>query len=364
MPCIIIQGKMQIAFCVKDDFNLGVSYVIAYLKKIGHEVRLFLDPFHPPFFGRKYKPDLVCFSCVTANYGWASQEAKKIKGSFPNAKILFGGVHPTLCAEEVRENKFIDLVCEGDGIAYFGGKFDPDTLWADREIFLNQLPPVHRAYQIFMTGFGCPFRCSYCNNHQLHQKIIRRSPEGCIKELAHLKTRGLKYVLFDDDIFTINRSWLISFLPDYKHSINLPYTCFGHAKYIDNEIAALLKDSGCQCVWLGVQSGDEDTRRNILNRFETNKEIKRACQVIKKHGLKLMIDHIFGIPFDNYDRLLTSYNFYKTLKPDVVNCYELLYFPKAEINKYGSGKALYQKQGGQDYQRYAKNFTSIPLLAN
>lgn len=357
---------MRVAFCVKDDFNLGASYVIAYLKSIKHEVRLFIA-FDKDCLSERvkaYRPDLVCFSCVTANYGWASQEAKNIKKIYPVAKILIGGVHPTLCPEEVRKNTDFDMVCEGDGIAYFGGKFDPDTLWADREIFLHQLPPVHRAYQIFMTGFGCPFRCSFCNNHQLRPKITRRSPEGCLAELKHLKERGLKYVLFDDDIFTLNRRWLLSFLPNYQRDIALPYTCFGHTKYVDNEIASLLKSSGCQCVWLGVQSGSEDTRRLILNRTESNAELQETTRIIKKHGLKLMIDHIFGLPMDNEDKLADSYEFYKTLKPDVVNCYELLYFPKAEINKYGHSQALYQKQGGEDYKRYAKYFTAIPLLVN
>lgn len=344
---------MKIAFFCKDDFNLGAGYVIAYLKQIGHEVKLFLNiPLG------NYRPDLVCFSCVTANAGWALKMAKAIFRATPKAKILFGGVHPTLCPEDFTGYD----ICQGDGLEYFGGKFEPDKVWPDREIFFDQLPPVHRRYQIFMTGFGCPFRCSFCNNHQLHRKLIRRSVWGCLKELYHLKKRGMRYVLFDDDIFTINKNWLYDFLTHYSHCIALPFTCFGHAKYIDNEIATLLRNANCQCVWLGVQSGSETTRRDILHRPETNKEIKEACNTIKASGLKLMIDHIFGLPFDNADKLAESYNFYRALKPDVVNCYELLYFPKAEINKYGSSKALYQKQGGEDYKKYAKDFTAIPLL--
>lgn len=356
---------MRIAFICYDDFNLGAAYVIAYLKKLNHEVRLFIENTKSrlkPWRLEDFSPDLVAFSCVTANFGVALQQAKEIKNLLSGCTILFGGVHPTLCPEDIANQGFD--VCIGSGEEYFGGKFEPDNLWADREIFFEQLPPVHRAYQIFMTGFGCPFRCSFCNNHQLHNKITRRSVKGCIEELKHLKSRGLKYVLFDDDIFTINRGWIISFLLDYRNIINLPFTCFGHTKFIDNEIASLLKNSGCQCVWLGIQSGDENIRKNILNRPETNAEIREAAQIIKNNGLKLMIDHIFGIPTTTYESLLASYEFYKTLKPDVVNCYELLYFPKAEINKYGTSKALYQKQGGFDYQRYAKSFSSIPLMVH
>ena len=77
-----------------------------------------------------------------------------------------------------------------------------------------------------------------------------------------------------------------------------------------------------------------------------------------------MIDHIFDLPFETYDTLLESFRFYKTLHPDVVNCYELLYFPKAEINKYGHSEARYETEGGRNYNRYAKSFQSIPLMVN
>ncbi len=360
--------RMRIAFFCASDFNLGAAYVIAYLKHVGHEVRLFLDPYPGSRYGRfimpvllkEYNPNLVCFSCVTANAGWALKKAKIIGGILPMTKILFGGVHPTLCPKDFAGYD----ICQGDGLEYFGGKFEPDKLWPDREIFFKQLPPVHRAYQIFMTGFGCPFRCSFCNTHQLNKKLIRRDAYECLRELAHLKKGGLKYVLFDDDIFTLNKNWLYDFLFYYRCTIGLPFTCFGHANCIDNGISSLLHSANCQCVWLGVQSGSEITRRDILNRKETNKEIAAACRVIKDNGLKLMIDHIFGLPFDTKDKLVESYNFYRTLKPDVVNCYELLYLPKAGINKYGMGKALYQKQGGADYKKYASHFAAIPLMVN
>jgi len=174
----------------------------------------------------------------------------------------------------------------------------------------------------------------------------------------------MKYVLFDDDIFTINRDWILRFLIAYKHSVSLPFTCFGHTRFIDTTIAKALRDAYCDCVWLGIQSGNEHTRQTILNRPETNREIEKACLVIKEAGLKLMIDHIFGLPLNTYGKLKESYFFYKSLNPDVVNCYELLYFPKAEINKYGNSTAKYQKEGGHDYQRYAKSFTAIPLICN
>ena len=160
------------------------------------------------------------------------------------------------------------------------------------------------------------------------------------------------------------KQWLKEFLWYYKDMVGLPFTCFGHPKYLDEEIVRLLKLCGCHMVWLGIQNANENLRKHILNRYETNDEILSACKLIKKHGLKLMIDHIFGVPEEQEEDMVYSYDFYKRLKPDVVNCYEMLYFPRTKINEYGKGKSHYQNQAGDFYKRYSKAFCSLPLMVN
>lgn len=394
---------MRVAFCCAEDINLGAGYIITYLKSQRHKVRLFFDPLQfrrgyarnilfskwlsvESYNIRKimeYRPDMCCFTCVTATYKWGLRMAEKIKNKLPDCKILFGGVHTTLVPEEVKRHNFIDEVVVGDGIEYFGGKFDPDIIWPDREIFLKELPPEHRKIQLFMTSFGCPFNCSFCGNEQLRKikqfKFIRRSVEGCIKELEHLKSNGAKYILFVDDIFTCDKKWLAEFLPIYKEKIGLPFSCFIHAKFINEEIAQQLKAAGCHTAWMGIQTGHEQLRREILHRNETNKEIIEAAQAVKKVGIKLMIDHIFGIPRENMLTQDVSYAFYHNLNPDIVNCYELLYFPKAKIIDYavqygnlapgdsakidrGEGIVYQQNnKGNKFFDTYAKGMITIPL---
>lgn len=394
---------MKVAFCCAEDINLGAGYVISYLKQQGHDVRLFFDPkqfergycrvrFLKWMFSIRgyivrnivnFNPDITCFSCVTANYKWALSLAEEIKEKLPKTKIIFGGVHPTLVPDEVRKHKFIDEVVENDGIEYFGGTFDPDKIFPDREIFLKELPPEHRRIQLFMTGVGCPFNCSYCGNEQLRKlgkyKFKRRSVEGCIKELRLLKEHGAKYILFVDDIFTINVGWLGDFLKKYKKEIDLPFSCFVHPKFVSTHVVSLLKSAGCQSAWLGIQTGHENLRRDILNRPETNKEIIAACKMIKDANIKLIVDHIFGIPFESELSQDISQALYEKIKPDIINCYQLLYFPKSGIIKHalkcgylkptdvekierGEGIVYQTNNKGQYwYDTYLKAFIVIPL---
>jgi radical SAM superfamily enzyme YgiQ (UPF0313 family) len=285
--------------------------------------------------------------------------------------------------EVVKQNKFIDEVVERDGIRYFGGEFDPDKIFPDREIFLKELPPEHRKVQLFMTSIGCPFNCTYCGNQQLREigafKYIRRSVEGCIAELKLIKQRGGKLIFFADDILTMDKKWLREFLDVYVKEINLPYTCFIHPRFIDKEIVQWLKDSGCLSCWLGIQQGDERIRMHIMSRPETNQEIIETAKLVKDAGIIFIIDHIFGVPFENEMAQEISYNLYSQIKPDIVNCYELLYFPKAKIIEsalkcgyltakdipiINEGKGIVYTTNNhwqKFYDMYLKSFITIPL---
>lgn len=392
---------MTIAFMAAEDISLGMGYVMSYLRQQGHDVKLFFDPrqyargyaqvgwlariFSIENYNiariKKYKPDIVAIGCVTATYQWALRMAKRIKQEV-GCKIIMGGLHPTLAPEEVSKHKFIDEVVVGCGVKHFGGTLDPDKIFPDRESFYKELPPVHREHPLFMTGFGCPYACSFCNSEQLKKAgnhILKRSKEGCIKELKELKQGGAKYILFVDDIFTASKNWLKDFLDLYRQEINLPFCCFGHVKHIDKDIVDELKASKCEAVWVGIQSGAEELRRSVLNRTETNKEIYDACKLIKDAGLKLMVDHIFGIPYEHNMTQDASFAMYTEIKADIVSCYQLLYFPKSsiidkavqygylspnDVGRINRGEGItYQQDNRPNLFRdiYMKSFVVVPL---
>ena len=329
---------MKYAMCVADNFALGPAYIITYLRSQGHEVKLFFDPllFSDEDYNVdrivSYSPDICLFSCLTATYKWALGIAKRVKERI-NCKIIFGGVHASTVPEVVRDNKFIDEVCTGEGIEFFGGVFDPDKLIPTREDFNKVLSPKDITYPFIVTSFDCPFRCTYCQPLKL--KIKRRSVDICIQEALELKKNKARSIAFWDDIFTSDKKWLYEFLDQWKEKVKLPFRCVSHTKFISDEIVSALKDAGCYLITIGIQTGNEKLRREILNRYETNEEILKACATIKKHKIKLIIDHMVDLPYENEATNLESYNLYRKIAPDMVSIFRLVYFPKAKIIEYG-----------------------------
>lgn len=402
------QGKeypkgTKFAFCVAEDINPGAGYVMSHLRNQGHDVRLFFDPKQ---FARGYSrnsalekvfniqdwlikemiefdPDVACFSVLSATYQWGIKFAERVKKEV-GCHVIFGGTMPTLVPEVVSENWFIDEIVQGDGVRHFGGKFDPDNLIPVRQDFFNELPPEHRHTQLFMTSYGCPYNCTFCGNQQLREVgqyvKLKRTVDSCISELKMMKERwGLKNVLFVDDILTLDKAWLMEFLPRYKAEVDCDFACFGHVNCLDEEMIKEMAKSNCKTIWLGIQSGCEIHRKNTLDRPETNTQIIKVSKWIKDNNIKLMVDHICGLPYETDMTHELSYMLYETIQADVINVYECLYFPKAKINetalkcgyiqptdidKINRGEHIVYQQGnkcGHFYNKYAKALVTIPL---
>src|SRR3990167_4540284 len=234
-----------------------------------------------------------------------------------------------------------------------------------------------------MTSYGCPYNCNFCGNQQLREVgqyvKLKRTVDGCIKELKYMKdTWGLKNVLFVDDILTLDKKWLMEFLPKYREHVNCSFACFGHVNCLDEEMVTEMAKSGCQTIWLGIQTGCPQHRK-LLDRPETNEQIIKVSEWIKKNKIKLMVDHISGLPYENDITHEISYSLYERIDADVINVYECLYFPKAGINELAlkcgylksedipiinEGKHVVYQQGNKGhhfYDKYAKAIIALPL---
>jgi len=372
--------------------NLGIEQLSAVLKQAGHDVKLIFDPglfddkyyFKVPILGKIFsqrkkvlarildlKPDLLAFSVFTDNYFWALDYAKEAKKHL-KIPIIFGGFHPTAVPERVLgDNDCVDIVCLSEGEEALlelvermqkkedysniknlwikkDGKIiknpirpliaDLDTLpFPDKELFADDV--IIKGTYIIMASRGCPYGCTYCFNNfmrKLHHKdkyLRRRSIGNVIEELVKAKKRfNFKAVSFNDDIFTTDKIWLEKFLREYKKKIDVPFRAITHPNFCTSEIVSLLKDAGCYNLAIGVQSMNEDIRRNILKRYETNESIFKAMDVCNAIGITYTTDHIFGIPTEtekDYEYTLKQYIKYK---PQRIACFWLSYFPKTEIS--------------------------------
>jgi radical SAM superfamily enzyme YgiQ (UPF0313 family) len=392
---------MKVQFIYNGAENLGIEYLSSFLKSKGHSTTLLFDPaifsgdqlINNKLLAKAYniddlivkkavkgKPDIIAFSCFTGNYQWCLTIARKIK-RVSQIPIVFGGVHATAVPNEILSNACVDYVIMGEGeytlldlIQYLENKKrkkiseinnlgykragkqhlnkvreyikDLDSMpFPDKELFYDKIPVLAENYLI-MTSRGCLFNCTYCSNNMYHRTysleknhLRRRSPENVIKELKIAKSNwNPKIINFADDIFTLSKEWLQKFIPIYKSEINIPFFCSVHPNVMTKEIAELLKEGGCWLVTMGVQSGSERIRKDIFHRFGTNEQIMKSIGYIKKAGMKISVDNIFGAPTETEIDLKSGQELYYMAKPDRILTFWLTYYPNTEIIRIAINK--------------------------
>ncbi|MFA5026006.1 MAG: radical SAM protein [Candidatus Shapirobacteria bacterium] len=386
----MISKKPSFLFIQSEHENIGIEYLSASLKRAGFTVNLFFSP--KPFDNtsihisikkspenqqiskiiKKLHPDVICFSPFSPEYLWCTQKAKFIKSHFKSIFTLFGGVHVNSVPEFVIRDKSVDglIVGEADfSLIEFAKNFytkklySTPSLWIkkgrqviknpllplpgnlddlpfpDKKIFYEQIPAPLRDYSyVIMGSRGCPFSCAYCSNNvykklYFGQKRLRfRSPENIVEELKLAKTLyPFKIVEFMDDVLTIDEARLLALLKLYRRDVKLPFTCFLHPQLVTSKSIRFLKKSGCFWLKIGVQSANEEYRRNFLNRNESNADLIKVSRLCHQHKLTFSFDHIFNLPGENEDHLIEAIKLYNLCRPTIINFGSLIYLPKTDI---------------------------------
>ena len=384
---------MKVLFLHLGRESLGVEYLSAALKSAGHETALGLDPglfgendnvFFVPrlarFFDqrerlarlvRKSRTDVVAFSVYTNSFGWCLEMAREVRRA-GRAKIVMGGPHVTLVPEVVARQPEVDFAVAGEAEEAVvelvdaierGWRADRiANVWTKRDgkalgnpvrppiQDLDSLPLPDKALfekdinfeddYLVLGSRGCVYDCSYCCESflkRLYQGRYyrRRSPEAIVAELRLMRERyGFREVMFNDAVLGANREWLGELMTLYRRHVRVPFRCFGEVRLLTEEVARVLRFGGCYAIEFGVQSMNEDVRRRILNRRETNEQNARAFALCDELGIRYDVDHIFGLPEESVDDHRFAARFYSGLKRlNRIKVHNLTCFPRTGMER-------------------------------
>lgn len=361
--------------------NLGILWIASVLKENGFEVEVFVDEKNTESLIKAFSPHVIGFSCVTGEHGWALKKIELLKHSKIKALYIMGGPHATFFPEIIK-NSLLNAICIGEGefamlelaetlelkksiykIRNFWFNSDgkiikndvrpmksdlddlpfPDRSYYEKYPFLSSEP-----YKIFITSRGCPFQCTFCFNHVLHEiygktsrYIRRRSVENVIDEILHVnRIWGIEEIRFSDDHFALDVKWLKEFASKYEKAIAKPYSINARADILDEEKITLLKKSGCRLVCFGVETGDETSRNTILNKKISNKQITKAASLLKKYKIQFLTSNIIGLPNETPEQAWKTIEINQKIKTDLPWYSMMQYYPGTIIYKEACAAGL------------------------
>jgi len=406
---------MRVLFYYRGSEHIGIQSIMACLKSKGHLVELIYEPalgdngyIDIPFLNKffyneklivdkavRFRPDLIAFSIITNLYIPIKNLAKKFKQVLPDVPIICGGIHPTSLPEETIKQDCFDMLCLGEGEGAMEDLLqrmrekrsynDVKNLWvkdASGHIHKNDKRPLIRPLEslpapdktlfakygaltsriMIMTTRGCPFACTFCVNSFRNATyagevyLRQRSVKHVIDDLKKLvKTYKPEYIKFEDDVFAFNQKWLNEFKVAYRKHINIPFRCTITPSTAKDEILQSLKEAGCELVCMGVQSGNEKIRTKLLHRRHTDEIIIAAAQKIKKHGIKLQADFIFGFPEETPEDMWSSYELNEKLDAYNTSSYVFYPYPKTALADYSLKHGFLTKE---DYDKIKEGYGS------
>ncbi len=356
---------------------LGVSYISTVSKLAGHVVTAAaLNESDLLETVREFAPDIVAFGCTTGFHRKYLEAVDKIRKDFDVITVM-GGAHPTFFPETLEENDQLDFVVRGEAEEAFlqllealEGKRslesvgnlrfiregnviqnpllplceDLDSIpFPDRKMLGRYEEKLNSKAIFVIAGRGCPYDCSYCFNHSLHKlynglgrMCRRRSVENVIQEIEKIRSDNpeLQMVIFQDDIFILEREWVFEFCRVYTERIGLPFHCHLRANLVDDDITEELKKAGCVSVKMAIESASDRLRNGVLNRNMSRETIEQACRAVKDAGIVLVTQNILGIPTGTLEDDLETLSLNCSIEPDFAFATLLQPYPKTEICKF------------------------------
>lgn len=310
---------------------------------------------------KEYSPDLIAVSIVEDNYRYAHRLLKVAKSISKNITVLAGGSTPTVAPHIVIENPYIDYLIQGDGeeaVVEFcklmergksvegvrnlwylkegvakGNPLRPQSnmdslpiqnlgLWDERHFIKPYCGELYKSGYYEMSR-GCVHKCTYCINHSLENVLRdagryfrRKTIDKLVLEIKmHLNEFKWEMIFFcDDNFLSMSTDSCIQFSRQWKDEINIPFWVNTTAESVNARKLEHLKDAGCNGISIGIESGSEWLRENILNRKIKNDRIIKTFKLIHEYGIRTSSNILIGFPGEYEEDVFESIKLAKMLQ--------------------------------------------------
>lgn len=340
---------------VTTRLPLAALYIGSVLKSRGYSMQLIdqrVDDHwvHALRASLRRRPLWVGISSMTGKQiRWGLAAAQIVREVDPTIPIVWGGVHPTILAEQTVNHLLVDMVVVGEGeltaleLTQALSEKGPDAdlsridglVWKrDGKIIhnaprsatdMNEWPPLdyslvaienyilselpgERSLQI-TTSRGCPMRCGYCYLGVVPDGRCYRA-EDPEKTIAHIeRIRGEFNIdsihIIDDEFFTQFKRvrTICRMLIDRGIRLTLRANCrVDYVNRMSLDDLRLIREAGFKHMYLGAESGN-DRVLEFINKGITVAEILEANRRLKEVGISPKFSFIGGLPTETIDEV-------------------------------------------------------------
>lgn len=354
---------------IKDQLftPIGIGILSAVLMQSGIDVMkldcTFLTEEEAINKAAKYKPDITGIYVMTTLAKNALGLLEKLREVNPNSIYTVGGPLPSLYPGKFA--KKFDYVFKGEAAISFPD-FCQDFFNAPNRIeFLEELKPSkylgivstqignvestamhltkkeidacpipdragfdHENYQelcyeytgkkrasIMMT-YGCPFSCDFCSKPIFGNEVRFRNLDRVFEEIRDIISYGYDSLWIADDLFTLDPEFLKSFCTRLiEEDLKISWSCLSRADSVTDDIVKVMKNAGCNKVYFGIESGNDDVLKLMNKKIDTAK-VRKGVAVFNNNGIDCAGFFIVGYPGETIETIEETFEFALSLGLD------------------------------------------------
>lgn len=292
----------------------------------------------------RHRPDIAAFSCYIWNWNTIQELLPELPKLLPDTKLWLGGPEVSFHAEKILaqytqltgimvgegEETFTQLVrfyhAPKGQLQDIPGLVLPQGRTQPRELTdMSKLPFLYEDLGKFQNRIiyyesqrGCPFRCAYCLS-AIDKSVRLRDIETVKKELQYFLDHKVSQVKFIDRTFNCNAAHALAiwrYLLENDNGVTNFHFEIAADLMTEEELEVLKQmRPGLILLEIGVQSTNEQTL-HAINRYMSLEHLRQVVDKIHSfHNIHQHLDLIAGLPYEDYDSFVTSFNDVYAMRP-------------------------------------------------
>lgn len=182
------------------------------------------------------------------------------------------------------------------------------------------------------TTSGCPFSCAFCTYPVTAGGFTSSDVEFFEKQLEAIDALGcIKRIIIIDDTPNVPLARfrkIVSILKKY----NFKWHSFLRVQYMDDALAKDMADSGCDGVYLGIESANDDVLKS-MNKKVTVADYRRGIAQLKAEGITTFAAFVLGFPGETPQTIDDNIKFIEETGLEFYSLKEFYYMHTASIHK-------------------------------
>jgi radical SAM PhpK family P-methyltransferase len=167
------------------------------------------------------------------------------------------------------------------------------------------------------TSVSCPFNCFYCGFNQRAGKFRTCQVSSIEREMDMVQSIGtVKSINFIDSTFNFppeRFKEVLRMMIRKKYSFK--WNGYFRVQFADEEAVKLMEDSGCEGIYIGIESGSQQIL-NSMNKGVSLKQYQKGMNLLKKTNIVTHTNYMVGFLGETRETVRETVNFIKDFDSD------------------------------------------------